>query len=199
MARAAESSKRPPDVPTEEEVRALVRACSTRAPTGLRNRALIVLMWRCGLRVGEALALEPRDVDPEAGTVRVRHGKGDRSRTVGMDDQTAAVVGRWMERRRSLGFNGHRRMLCTLDGTPVEASYVRHLLRRLGVKAGVERRLHPHGLRHAAAARMARDGTPPNVIRDFLGHSSMAVTDRYLRDVAPMTVIAATQGQSWEL
>lgn len=199
MARSADSNRRPPDVPTDAEVRALITACSPRAPTGIRNRAMIAVMWRCGLRVGETLALEPRDADLDGGTLRVRHGKGDRSRTVGMDAQTAALVGRWIDRRGALGHNGHRRLFCTLDGTQLDQSYVRHLLRRLGVKAGVDRRLHPHGLRHAAAARMARDGVPPNVIRDFLGHSSMAVTDRYLRDVAPMTVIAAGQAQDWTL
>ena len=63
MARAAESQKRPPEILSEVEVRALIRACSNRAPTGIRNRALIAVMWRCGLRISEALALEPRDVD----------------------------------------------------------------------------------------------------------------------------------------
>ena len=63
---------------TDAEVVALIRACSARASTGVRNRALIAVLGRCGLRVSEALGLELRDVDLDAGTVRVRHGKGDR-------------------------------------------------------------------------------------------------------------------------
>jgi site-specific recombinase XerD len=56
--------------------------------------------------------------------------------------------------------------------------------------AGLEKRVHPHGLRHTHAAELAREGVPINVIRDQLGHSSLAVTDRYLRDVAPADLIA---------
>lgn len=200
MAIAAESRKRPPEVLSADEVRALIAACSNRAPTGVRNRALLAVLWRCGLRVSEALGLEARDVDLDAGTLRVRHGKGDRSRTVGLDAQAGALVARWLDRRRALGFNGKgRKLFCTLDGGPLDSSYVRHLLRRLALKAGIERRVHPHALRHTYAAEMAREGTPMNVLRDALGHSSLAVTDRYLRDVAPVHVIETMKRREWSL
>lgn len=81
----------------------------------------------------------------------------------------------------------------------MEQSYVRHLLRRLARKAGVERNVHPHSLRHAYAAGLAREGTPMNVIRDALDHSSLAVTDRYLRDVAPVHVIDTMKAREWAL
>ena len=80
MAVAAQSRKRPPEVLSSDEVRALIGACSNRAPTGIRNRALIAVLWRCGLRVGEALALEPRDVDLNAGTLRKNSGLSRRMR-----------------------------------------------------------------------------------------------------------------------
>ena len=86
--------------------------------------------------VHEALALEPRDVDLDADTLRVRHGKGDRSRTVGLDDGTQALLARWLDRRQRLGVNGRRRLFCKLDGGPLDQSYVRHLLRRLAEKQG---------------------------------------------------------------
>jgi integrase len=65
---------------------------------------LIAVLWRSGLRVSEALALalELRNVDLDQGTLRVRHGKGDKSRTVGVDDQTTALLARWLDRRRHL-------------------------------------------------------------------------------------------------
>ena len=112
----ADSTRRPVEVPASGEVQALIRACSSRAPTGIRNRALIVVMWRCGLRVGEALALEPRDVDLDAGTLRVRHGKGDKSRTVGIDAAACGLLARWIDRRKALAHNGRRKLFCTLDG-----------------------------------------------------------------------------------
>ncbi len=189
--------RRPPEVLTEPEAIALIKACSQRAPSGVRNRALIAVLWRSGLRISEALALELRDLDLEAGTLRVRHGKGDRSRTVGVDEQTAALLARWLDRRRSLGPGARAPVFCTLRGGRLDSSYVRRLLPRLARRAGVDRRVHAHGLRHTYAAELARERTPINVIRDALGHTSLAVTDRYLRDVAPMHVIDTIRARSW--
>ncbi len=182
---------------SEAEAVALIKACPTRAPTGVRNRALIAVLWRSGLRISEALALELRDVDLEAGTLRVRHGKGDKSRTVGVDEQTSALLARWLDRRRRLS-PGARAVFCTLAGGRIDASYVRRLLPRLAAKAHVERRVHAHGLRHTYASELAREGTAINVIRDALGHTSLAITDRYLRDVAPIHVIDTMRARRWD-
>ncbi|MFZ0043430.1 MAG: site-specific integrase [Solirubrobacteraceae bacterium] len=194
---SARPRRRPPEVLTEPEAVALIKACSTRAPTGVRNRALIAVLWRSGLRISEALALELRDVDLDAGTIRVRHGKGDKSRTVGLDEQTGALLARWVDRRRRLEPGARAPVFCTLHGSRLDASYVRRLLPRLAAKAHVERRVHAHGLRHTYAAELAREGTPINIIRDALGHTSLAVTDRYLRDVAPIHVIDTMRARSW--
>src|ERR1039458_5253155 len=125
------SRRRPPEVLTEVEAIALIRACSTRAPTGVRNRALIAVLWRSGLRISEALSLELRDLDLEAGSIRVRHGKGDRSRTVGVDEQTSALLARWLDRRRQLSPGARSPVFCTLQGGRIDTSYVRRLLPRL--------------------------------------------------------------------
>jgi len=148
--------RRPPEVLSEPEVVTLIRACSSRAPTGIRNRALIAVLWRSSLRISEALALELRDVDLQAGTLRVRHGKDDKSRTVGVDEQTSALLARWLDRRRRLSPGARAPVFCTLAGGRVDTSYVRHLLPRLAAKAGLDRRVHAHGLRHTYASELAR-------------------------------------------
>ena len=84
--------KLPAEVLTASEVRALMAACPRRGPPGVRNRALIVVLWRGGLRSAEALDLELRDIDQAAGTVTVRHGKGNRRRVVGLDPEAFAVL-----------------------------------------------------------------------------------------------------------
>ena len=73
--------KLPPEPLTSDEVKRLLRACSQRASSGLRNRALLAVLWRTGLRIGEALALFPKDLDVQGGTLVVLHGKGDKRRT----------------------------------------------------------------------------------------------------------------------
>jgi integrase/recombinase XerD len=187
----------PAELLLSEEVRALLRACSARAPTGIRNRALIAVLYRGGLRISEALALLPKDVDSDQGTLAVLHGKGDRRRTVGMDPAAFSLLERWLDRRRALGLSGRRPVFCTLAGEPLDSSYVRRLLPRLAQKAGVEKRVHPHGLRHAHAAELAAEGVPVNVVQQQLGHGSLATTDRYLRHIAPAERVAAMRAREW--
>ncbi len=131
----------PPEILTEDEARQLIRTTSSRAPTGIRNRALLVVMYRGGLRLGEALALKAADVDFRASTIRVLHGKGDRSRVVGLDPGAMALVDRWVEKRAQLGIRT-RALFCTLAGE-LDPSYVRKLLARLAGKAGIEKRVNP--------------------------------------------------------
>src|SRR6266550_1915664 len=82
------------DLLTAAEIELLIKQCSRRAPTGVRNRALIAVCWRCGLRIGEALALAVKDFDPESGTLVVQRGKGGKRRVVGVVSGTVALVSR---------------------------------------------------------------------------------------------------------
>ena len=185
--------KYPAEVLTEDEVSALLRRCSPTAPTGVRNRALIMAMYRCGLRISEALDLKPSDVNVDRATVRVLDGKGHKPRTVSIDDGALAFVQRWMDVRAQLkrdrGWtNGP--LFCTLDNGPIHPTYVRVMLKRNADRAGVDKQVRPHGLRHSHAAELVAEGVPVNVIRDQLGHANLSVTDRYLRNIAPADVIA---------
>ncbi len=191
--------KLPPEPLTPDEAKALLRACSRRAPTGARNAALLAVLYRGGLRSGEALDLYPKDIDRKEGTLRILHGKGDRSRLVGLDAGAFALIERWLGKRKKLGIKRTAPLFCTLDGQPLDPSYVRHAVKRLATKAGIEKRVHPHGLRHTHAAELAREGVPMNVIQAQLGHSSLATTSRYLAHVAPQHVVEAMQAREWEL
>lgn len=191
--------KLPPEVLTPDEVKALLAACSSRAPTGIRNRALIVLLWRGCLRLNEALQLRPKDLDPKRGTIRVLHGKGNQARTVGLDPTAFAIVERWMDKRKAV-VRGLRRtspLVCTLEGQPVADAYVRGLMKRIAVKARITKRVHPHGLRHTCAAELAAEGVPMNVIQAQLGHKSLATTSRYLAHIAPQQLIETMRERTW--
>jgi integrase len=73
------------------------------------------------------------------------------------------------------------------------------LFKRLARKAGIDKRVHPHGLRHTMAAQLAAEGVPMNVIQAQLGHSSLATTSRYLAHIAPTTLIQTMQRRDWSL
>ena len=194
---ANKGRKYPAEVPTREEVAALMQACSRKAPTGLRNRALIATLYRAGLRCQEALDLRLRDVDRDAGTIRIRRGKGGKARTVGIDPSAMAVIERWIDARAARGLNGGP-LFSTLKGGPVATSYVRALLPRLARKAGIDRRVHPHALRHAHAVELAREGVPVPIIQRQLGHASLGTTTRYLAGLSPEETIRAIRRREWD-
>ncbi len=187
----------PVETLTSEEVSSLIRACSRRSSTGIRNAALVTMLYRGGLRIGEALALYRKDLDPEGGTIRVLRGKGGKSRTVGLDPGAFAMIERWIERRRDAGVGSDTPLFCTLKGNPLYDSYVRHLMKRLGRRAGIDKRVHPHGLRHTHAAELIREGVRINVVSKQLGHSSSSVTARYIDHIAPAEVIETMQARRW--
>ena len=122
----------PPEVLSDAEVCALMSVCGRHAPTGQRNRALIALLYRAGLRINEALSLYPKDLELNDGSVRVLNGKGGKSRTVGLDPGAVTVIERWLDVRSRLGMSGCHPVFCTLRGHPMAAAYIRRLLKHLG-------------------------------------------------------------------
>jgi len=166
----------PADPPRVEEIVAVMRQAG-RGLHGDRMRGLILVLWRAGLRISEALDLRESDLESGRGALLVREGKGGRRREVGMDDWGWDQLRPWLDRRVALPVGS---LFCVIDGPtrgrPWTAPAVRLQLRRLAVKAGVRRRFAPHQLRHAHAVEMAREGVPLNVIQRQLGHANLRVT-----------------------
>ena len=177
------------------EVEALIGAASQRAPTGIRNAALIAVLYYAGLRVSEALALERRDFDLNRGFINVRRGKGAKQRVVGLPPQAFPYINRWLDARRERGLQ-RRAIFCTLKGGLLSDVYVRQFLHRYANRAGVNKRVHPHGLRHSHAAHLAMNGVPTHAIQKQLGHNSLATTGQYLDSIAPAEVVAAV-AEAW--
>jgi integrase/recombinase XerC len=197
---ANKGRKLPPELLTPEDVRALLAACSATAPTGVRNRALVVTLYRAGLRLDEALTLLPADVDVAAGVIHVgRPGAhtGGHAREAGIDAAALAIVEQWLEVRAALGLGADSPLFCTLSGGPVHPAYVRQLLPRLAEKAGIDKRVHAQGLRYTHAAELAAEGMPAELIQAQLGHESLASTDRYLRRMSAAERIGVLQRREW--
>jgi site-specific recombinase XerD len=158
-----------------------MRAVGDRAE-GRRLRALIVLLWRAGLRISEALALQESDLDAARGAILGRRGKGGKRREVGMDRWAWAHLEPWLEKRRELPIGA---LLCVIHGPTAgchwEASAARKQLHHAAAAAGVRRRFAPHQLRHAHAVEMAHEGVPLVVIQRQLGHANLGITSVYLQ------------------
>ncbi|MGZ6587755.1 MAG: tyrosine-type recombinase/integrase, partial [Solirubrobacteraceae bacterium] len=155
-------------------------------------RGIIVVLWRAGLRISEALALTETDLDPDRGALRIRHGKGGKRREVGMDRWAWTQVKPWLEFRAGLPVGA---LFCILRGPtrgrPSAAAGIRSQLHRVAREAGVRRRFAPHQLRHARAVEMSREGVPLLVIQRQLGHADLGITSAYLRGIDNTEIIHA--------
>jgi site-specific recombinase XerD len=185
----------PADPPTVEEIVAVMRHAADDRH-GRRLRALIVVLWRGGLRIQEALALAEHDLDLRRASLLVRNGKGGRRREVGMDDWGWEHLRPWLTERAELPVGP---LFCIIDGPtrgrPWSGAAVRGELRRLAAQAGVRRRFAPHQLRHAHALELAREGVPLNIIQRQLGHANLGTTSIYLQGMDPEEIIAAVRAR----
>lgn len=202
MEPANKGHRYPAEPLSAEEVRALLAAIRGSRPLAVRNRALVAVLAGSGLRISEALALYPRDVASDG--LRVRHGKGNVARVAGVHPDARAHLGAWLEARKALGLNGRQPVFCSVadggggkgarePGRPLDPSYVRRLLPKLAERAGIDKRVHAHGLRHSHATDLVAAGAPLHVIAGQLGHASTATTDTYLAKVAPAQRLKALE------
>jgi integrase/recombinase XerC len=158
---------------------------------------MLLCMGRCGLRVGEVVALQTKDVSDH--TLHVWRGKGAKDRAVPLDPQTAEALDRWREVRRKLGIrtralfttiterregesdlgDGRVLSMATSPGKALSPRYVSSMVRRYAERAGIEKRVTPHTLRHTAATTWLRQGFNLREVQKLLGHSSPATTEVY--------------------
>jgi site-specific recombinase XerD len=179
----------PADPPTIAEIVAVMRHAGSSLHAA-RLRALIVVLWRAGLRIHEALALGEADLDRRRGSLLVRRGKGGRRREVGMDDWAREQLQSWLIARVDLPIGP---LLCVAigptRGRAWSAGAARTELRHAAARAGVRRRFAPHQLRHAHAVEMAREGVPLIVIQRQLGHTNLGITSIYLQGIDSTEII----------
>jgi integrase len=185
----------PADPPTVEEIITVMRTAGQGAD-GVRMRALIVVLWRAGLRIGEALALAETDLDARRGAVLIRAGKGGKRREVGLDSWGWEQLEPWQQLRVRFPVGP---LFCVIDGPTAgrnwEPASARRQLCRTAAAAGVRRRFAPHQLRHAHAIEMAHEGVPLLVIQRQLGHAHLGVTSIYLQGIDNAEIIDAVHAR----
>jgi integrase/recombinase XerD len=190
----------PPEILDPAEVYRLLDALGEK-PTGIRDQATIVTMWRGGLRINEALSLELKDIDWNTGRIQILHGKGDKRRLAAIDPKGFAYLERWRDVRAGLGF-GRGAFFCVVNG-PTKGQQLgsgaglRTKMKEKAEEVGIDKRCHPHQLRHTFAAFLAESDVPVHHLQRLLGHTSLAVTDRYISHLSPGKVLDAMQLVEW--
>lgn len=158
-----------------------------------RNRAAIVLMWRGGLRASEALAVERRDIDFDAGTVLVRDGKYGKTATVAIDPDGITVLEEWERERIEKGSPPTGQWLQVPGRGEWTYPLMNATLKRIAKRAGITKRMSCHQLRHTMAAHMADEKMDMRVISAQLRHESLSTTHHYINHLRPATVIEQVQ------
>ena len=159
--------QRLPEAPKREEIESIVDSLDADGPLGLRNHALVELVYSAGLRSAEAVGLDLGDVDFEQEHVRVR-GKGGKERVVPLGEEAAHIVARYLrDARPQLARGATDALFLSTRGRRLDTSTLRRLLP------------HPHRLRHSFATHLLEGGADLRTIQELLGHSSLSTTQVY--------------------
>lgn len=163
------------------ELRGLLAAPDVETPLGLRDRAMLELLYATGMRVGEVVALSVASVDWQEREIVV-FGKGSKERVVLMDEPSVALLERYVRQARphlvgSHADDGH--LFVNRQGRGLSQRSVQRMLRKYVAAAGIDQRISPHTLRHTFATHLLEGGADLRVVQELLGHASLSTTQIY--------------------
>jgi len=178
--RAPRKSQKLPQVLTRGEVATLLSAPRGSDPGALRDRALLELMYACGLRASEAIGLEVGDVDLEAGVLRAR-GKGSKERIVPIGRDAVDATRTYLEhgRPRLVGLRDEARLIVNRRGGGLTRQGLYKIVQRYARAVGLDDRMSPHTLRHTFATHLLAGGCDLRSLQEMLGHADIATTQIY--------------------
>jgi integrase/recombinase XerD len=178
-----ESPKLPRSLPkslNEDEVLALLNAPNLNEPAGLRDRAMLELLYACGLRVSELVSIKTTEVSVSDSVVRVT-GKGSKTRLVPMGEEAADWISRYLREARPeiLQKRLSDALFVTNRGEAMTRQAFWYLIKRYALLAGIAKHMSPHVLRHAFATHLLNHGADLRVVQMLLGHSDISTTQIY--------------------
>lgn len=171
-----------PKIISKNDVQKLLKQININCPTGIRNYAIVMTMYRSGLRVSEICKLMLQDVNFETGLLYVQNGKGDKDRYVPMDNDIIKACQEWLTIRHESEY-----FFSTLEGGILDPRYIREVCYRISKKAGVfiqdgaeKKPVSPHKLRHTFLTECLRSGEfNIREVQELAGHSSVSTTQIY--------------------
>jgi integrase/recombinase XerD len=178
--RAPRQGRRLPQVLTRGEVASLLDQPKGTEPPALRDRALLELMYACGLRASEAIGLEINDVDLDDGILRAR-GKGSKERLVPVGSEASRALALYLTRGRPrlVGDRLEPRLFVNHRGAGLTRQGLYKIVQRHARSAGLEHKMSPHTLRHTFATHLLAGGCDLRSLQEMLGHADIATTQVY--------------------
>ena len=177
--RGPRKERRLPHILTQAQIDTLIATADGDSPKGLRDRAILELLYASGLRVSEVVGIDVAGVDLDERAVRV-FGKGSRERMVLMGRPAAKAVRRYLDDGRpGLAAGPQTALFLNRDGGRLSQRAVQLMVRKYATEAGIERSVHPHLLRHTFATHLLDGGAELRVVQTLLGHASVNTTQIY--------------------
>ena len=175
---------------SEPQIKKLLAVPELDTALGLRDRAIMELLYASGIRNTELRNLRLYDLDFESGTIRIEHGKGDKTRVVPMGSIAGHYLREYLNAARPKLFTKGRKHLpraqndvvfVSFFGRKISAGSLVHLIQKYLEAAGIKERIGAHTFRHSCATHLLRHGAPLRVLQELLGHTSLDTTQKYLR------------------
>lgn len=167
-----------PAVLSVGEVEALLDSVDGKAPNGLRDRAILEVLYGCGLRVSEAAALRVSDFFMDEGFVRII-GKGDKQRLVPVGEPARAAVQDYLAGRPQAAPGYEDYLFLNRFGKPLSRVSLFQLVKKQALLAGITKEISPHTFRHSFATHLVENGADLRVVQEMLGHESILTTEIY--------------------
>jgi integrase/recombinase XerD len=171
--------KRLPKVLSEEEVTSLLAAPDLARPAGLRDKAMLELLYATGLRVSELVGLQLAQLQLKGGYL-IAFGKGAKERVVPVGEEAESAVERYLlEVRPAVARGRHDAVFVSARGTAMSRQQFWRILKQYGRQAGIRAPLSPHVLRHSFATHLLEHGADLRVVQSLLGHADISTTEIY--------------------
>ena len=169
-----------PETLRPEQVRKLIESVGVNDPLGLRDRAMIELLYSSGLRVSELCDARLENIDLESGFIRVT-GKGNKTRIVPIGKPAGAAIRAYLERERPelVSKKTGAEIFLSIRGKKLTTPRIRQLLKLYAARAGLEANVYPHLMRHSFATHLLGGGADLRIIQELLGHADITTTQIY--------------------
>jgi integrase/recombinase XerC len=176
---APKRERRLPSILTKEHLTALIASADEETPQGIRNRAILEMMYAAGVRLSEVVGLDLGNIDLGERTLLVR-GKGNKERMVLIGAPAEHTLRRYLsEARPRLAAGEASALFLNRDGQRLSGRSIQQIVRRQALRAGLDEHVHPHLLRHSFATHLLDGGAELRVVQDLLGHASASTTQIY--------------------
>jgi len=193
------TTKKEPVILSNDERDRLLKIVSKRYAMGIRNRLILNFMVYCGLRVSEITNLKPRDISITDLEIKIKNGKGGKDRTIDIPEALIDLIKQWKDKRPktsdyffcnirtrkgldiTVRKDGQARTFNSTSkkGDKISVRYIQAMIKRYALKAGIDKDITPHTLRHTYATNCVRDNIPLPIIQEWLGHSYLSTTQIY--------------------